>query len=88
MSDHARNTAPMQTSPRCDAKTRSGKACRSPAIRGKRRCRMHGGPVKSGAPRGNRNAHKHGLFSGDAIAERKQIQALLSGARKLLQEMK
>ena len=49
---------------------------------------MHGGAAQSGAPRGNRNAHKHGLFSGDGIAERKQIQALLSGARKLLQEMK
>jgi len=47
-----------------------------------------GGAAQSGAPRGNRIAHKHGLFSGEAIAERKQIQALLSGARKLLQEMK
>jgi len=88
MSDHARNTAPMQASQRCDAKTRSGKACRSPAIRGKRRCRMHGGPVKSGAPRGNRNARKHGRFTRGAISERKQIQALLGEARKLLQEMK
>ena len=88
MSDHARNIGPMQAGPRCGAKTRCGEACRAPAMRGKRRCRMHGGATQSGAPRGNRNAHKHGLFSGDAIAERKQIQALLSGARKLLQEMK
>ena len=88
MSDHARHIAPMQASRRCGAKTRFGEACHAPAIRGKRRCRMHGGATQSGAPRGNRNAHKHGLFSGDAIAERKQIQALLSGARKLLQEMK
>ena len=49
---------------------------------------MHGGAAQSGAPRGNRNARKHGLFTGDAIAERKQIQALLGEARKLLQEMK
>ena len=88
MSDHARQTAPMLASPRCGAKTRSGGACRAPAVRGKTRCRMHGGAPGSGAPRGNRNARKHGLFTGDAIAERKQIQVLLGEARKLLQEMK
>jgi hypothetical protein len=54
----------------------------------KRRCRMHGGAPESGAPRGNRNARRHGLFTGKAIAEREQIGALLDEARKLLQEMK
>jgi uncharacterized protein YjcR len=49
---------------------------------------MHGGAPESGAPRGNQNARKHGLFTQHAIAERKQIQALLSEARMLLQEMK
>jgi uncharacterized protein YjcR len=49
---------------------------------------MHGGAPGSGAPRGNQNARQHGLFTRDAIAERKQIQALLGDARKLLQEMK
>ena len=88
MSDHARNTGPMLASPRCGAKTRSGGSCRSPAVRGKRRCRMHGGAPGSGAPRANQNARRHGLFTGDAIAERKQIQALLGEARKLLQTMK
>ena len=88
MSDHARNTGPMLASPRCGAKIRDGGSCRSPAVRGKSRCRMHGGAPGSGAPGGNRNARKHGLFTGDAIAERKQIQALLGDARKLLQEMK
>ena len=83
----ARNTGPMLASPRCGAKIRCGGACRSPAVRGKKRCRMHGGASGSGAPAGNKNARKHGLFTGDAIAERKQIQALLSEARKLLQEM-
>jgi hypothetical protein len=88
MSDHARNTGPMLASPRCGAKIRCGGSCRSPAVRGKRRCRMHGGAPGSGAPRGNQNARQHGLFTRDAIAERKQIQALLGDARKLLQEMK
>jgi hypothetical protein len=49
---------------------------------------MHGGAQGSGAPRANRNARKHGLFTGDAIAERRRIQALLGEARKLLEEMK
>jgi len=65
-----------------------GGACRSHAVRGKKRCRMHGGAPGSGAPRGNRNARKHGLFTRDAIAERRRIQALLGEARKFLQGMK
>jgi hypothetical protein len=88
MSDHARNTGPMLASLRCGAKIRSGGACRSPAVHGKRRCRMHGGAPGTGAPRVNRNARKHGLFTRDAIAERRQIQVLLGEARKLLEEMK
>jgi hypothetical protein len=88
MSGDARNTGPMQASPRCGAKTRCGRSCRSPALRGKRRCRMHGGAPGSGAPSGNQNARRHGLFTGEAIAERKQIQALLGEAWKLLQGMK
>ena len=88
MSDHIRNTDPMLASRRCGAKTRSGGACRSPAVSGKRRCRMHGDALGSGAPKANRNARKHGRFTRDAIAERRQIQALLGDARRLLEEMK
>jgi hypothetical protein len=88
MSDHARNISPMLASPRCGAKIRSGEACRSPAVRGKRRCRMHGGVPGSGAPGRNRNARKHGLFTKAAIAERKRIEALLADARELLEELK
>lgn len=49
---------------------------------------MHGGAPESGAPRRNQNALKHGRFTRRTIAERKQIQALLADARKLLREMK
>ena len=87
MRGHARNAGPMLASPRCGAKIRSGGLCRSPAVRGKKRCRMHGGAPGSGAPRANQNARRHGLFTREAIAERKHIQALLADARKLLQEM-
>ena len=88
MSDHARNTGPMLASPRCGAKTRSGGACRSPAVRGKKRCRMHGGAPGSGAPKANRNARKHGLFTRRCDRRAKQIQALLGEARKFLHAMK
>jgi hypothetical protein len=88
MSGHARNTGPMLASPRCCAKARTGSPCRSPAVHGKKRCRMHGGAQGAGAPRSNQNARKHGLFTRDAIAERRRIWALLGEARKLLEEMK
>jgi hypothetical protein len=39
-------------------------------------------------PKANRNARKHGRFARDTIAERRQIQALLGDARRLLEEMK
>ena len=87
MSGHDGTTGPMLASPRCGAKTRCGGACRSPAVHGKTRCRMHGGAKGSGAPKANQNARKHGLFTGDAIDERREIQALLGEARKLLEEM-
>jgi glucans biosynthesis protein len=49
---------------------------------------MHGGAAGSGAPQGNRNARKHGRFSGDTIAERKEVRALLEGVRKTLGKLK
>ncbi len=78
----------MLASPRCGAKTRSGTSCRAAAVRGKSRCRMHGGGKGSGGQKGNRNARRHGLFTKEAIAERKQIRNLLGESWKLLQTMK
>jgi glucans biosynthesis protein len=46
---------------RCGAKTRAGPPCRTAAMPNGR-CRMHGG-TSPGAPKGNRNAWKHGLRS-------------------------
>jgi uncharacterized protein YjcR len=82
--DHPRNTGPMLSSLRCGARTRSGKPCRSPAVDGKKRCRMHGGAAGSGAPRGNKNAVKHGHYTREAIAERRQFAELMRQSRKLL----
>ncbi|WP_079852794.1 HGGxSTG domain-containing protein, partial [Acinetobacter baumannii] len=74
-------------SQRCGATTRSGAPCRAPALRGQVRCRMHGGARRSGAPKGNRNARKHGLFTQAAIAERRQVGLLLEQAQGLLEKM-
>ena len=52
-------------------KTRSDKPCRSPTVSGRKRCRMHGGALGSRAPRGNKNALKHGLYTREAIEERR-----------------
>ena len=82
--DHPRNTGPMLSSQRCGAKTRSGKPCRSPAVHGKKRCRMHGGAPGSGAPRGNKNAQKRGLYTREAIAQRRQLGELMRQSRKLI----
>ncbi|WP_298883682.1 HGGxSTG domain-containing protein [uncultured Bradyrhizobium sp.] len=81
---HARNTASMRASIRCGARTRSGETCRAPALRGKMRCRMHGGAWGSGAPDGNSNAVKHGFFTSEAIEERKFVRTILAEAESLL----
>jgi uncharacterized protein YjcR len=84
---HKRNTGPMLASPRCGAKTRTGRSCKSPSVQGKKRCRMHGGAPGSGAPRGNKNALKHGLYTREAIEERRQLRALMRQSRMLIQDI-
>jgi glucans biosynthesis protein len=46
---------------------------------------MHGGAAGSGAPRGNTNALKHGLYSAKARAERRRARLLLEENRKLIE---
>jgi len=75
----------MLESHRCGAKTRTGTPCRSPAMPNGR-CRMHGGK-STGAPKGNKNAWKHGHYSKGAEAGRALLKNLLTEAtsfRKLL----
>ncbi|OYZ14327.1 MAG: hypothetical protein B7Y35_11200 [Sphingomonadales bacterium 28-64-96] len=57
----------LANAPRCLARTRAGTACQSPAMKGRQRCRMHGGP-NPGAPAGNHNACKHGARAAEAAA--------------------
>jgi hypothetical protein len=48
---------------------------------------MHGGAPGSGAPRGNQNAKKHGLYTREAIADRRRIRDLLRDARQFLRDI-
>ena len=74
---------PMHQALRCHAKSkRSGLRCRSPAVRGHSVCRMHG--AGGGAPRGNRNALKHGGFTAEGLALKRQISALARMARETM----
>jgi hypothetical protein len=45
---------------------------------------MHGGAAGSGAPRGNKNAFKHGRFTREAYAERQLVRSLLQESRALI----
>ena len=75
---------PMHLSPRCGARTRSGSLCQSPAMPNGR-CRMHGG-MSPGAPKGNTNALKHGRYTAEAIARRRDIASLLRSMRRLAKD--
>jgi glucans biosynthesis protein len=44
---------------------------------------MHG--AGGGAPRGNKNALKHGLYTSEAVEERRMVAALTKQARELVQ---
>ena len=81
---HRRNTAPMLASPRCGAKTRLAGRCMAPAVRGKQRCRMHGGAPGSGAPLGNQNALKHGTRTRAELQRGAEMQRMFREVTKLL----
>jgi hypothetical protein len=86
-SSHVRNTGPMTSSPRCGARTRRGTPCQAPSVVGKRRCRMHCVAKGVGAPPGNRNALKHGMYSRDEIAEQRAVRELIRQPKALLREI-
>nr|WP_073257124.1 HGGxSTG domain-containing protein [Shimia gijangensis] len=82
----------MRKSLRCGAKTRTGAACQSPAVSGKKRCRMHGGAKGSGAPKGNSNALIHGGYTEAAMENRRElrdrIQKVMQQSDELIRELK
>jgi hypothetical protein len=46
------------------------------------RCRLHGG-LSPGAPKGNKNALKHGRYTAKAVASRREVSALIRATRAL-----
>ena len=72
---------PMHQARRCLARTRSGSPCASPAMRNGR-CRMHGG-TSTGAPKGNKNAFKHGRYTAEAVRRRRKVSELVRMARRI-----
>ena len=84
-----RTTLPLaQSCPRCGARTRSGGACRSPAMPNGR-CRMHGGTstgprTPEGLERMRRARTRHGNDSGETRELMRSIRILGTAARRTL----
>lgn len=75
---------PLRQACRCGARTLSGGACRSPAVVGKARCRMHGGAKGSGGPHGERNGnYRHGRYTKDNEARMRSLRKLVREVRAL-----
>jgi hypothetical protein len=72
--------------PRCGAKTRRGTACQCPAMRKRRRCRLHGGKstgprTAEGLARSRRARWKHGAYS-------REVRDLVAENRRRWQELR
>ena len=73
----------LREAPRCGAKTRAGGTCQCPAIRGRKRCRLHGGH-SPGAPKGTANGNYNGGdFTAAAVEERQWLRSLVRTYGKL-----
>ncbi len=74
----------FQKAPRCSATSkRTGEPCKAPAVRGWTVCRFHG--ARGGGPKGERNGmYRHGLYTKEAVEERRLLHELLRQSRKAL----
>ena len=68
------------SAPRCGAKTRKGTTCRAPAMRGKKRCRLHGGKstgprTPEGIERSKTARLRHGLYSEDFEQQKRELKS-------------
>jgi hypothetical protein len=83
--DIERRLANLARAPRCGARTRAGRPCRQAAVRGRVRCRMHGGAPGAGGPRGERNGnYKFGLWTREAVDMRQRMRRRMRGIRTFL----
>ena len=77
----------FNNAPRCGAKTRQNISCQSPTVKGKLRCRMHGGAKGSGAPKGNAYAVKHGQSILEIKVFRKAVRQIIKEAMELKEDL-
>jgi len=77
-------TYAFQKAPRCTATSkRTGRSCQAPAVRGWTVCRFHG--AHGGGPKGKRNgAYRHGLYTKEALEDRRVVNELVRRAREAL----
>lgn len=73
------------TAPRCGATTRRQTACQCPALRNRRRCRLHGGKstgprTPDGRERSRRANWKHGTYS-------RETRTMLAESRRQWREL-
>lgn len=48
---------------------------------------MHGGAAGSGAPMGNKNAWKHGLYEAETREVLRRLRALLRDAKEMIEQV-
>jgi hypothetical protein len=82
MKNYATRPTDLKKQRRCGARTRAGVPCQRPPIRGRKRCRLHGG-LSPGAPRGPKNGNfKSGGWTAEAITERKWLRSIVQSFAK------
>jgi glucans biosynthesis protein len=79
----------FDNAPRCGAKAKvnNGEPCRCPAVKGKSRCRLHGGAKGSGAPQGNINAVTHGGSTSTVKTFKRKVKEILELSKTFLNEI-
>ena len=87
--DIQRRLSNLAKAPRCGARTRTGSPCRQAAVRGRRRCRMHGGANGSGGPLGPRNGNfKHGDCTRESLETRRNARKSIRSLSRILNQIR
>jgi len=72
--------------PRCNAMAKStGIQCKQPAMKNGK-CYWHGGK-STGAPLGNMNSFKHGMYTKDSLERQKNLRQLLKSYSDILNSL-
>jgi hypothetical protein len=80
---YAQRLTNIRASARCGAKTRAGSFCKCPSMKGRMRCRLHGGR-NTGPPRGSGNGnYRDGTYTAEALDERQWLRSVVRTYAKL-----